>query len=78
MKKYQFYAEIEEILEIPPNTLKGAELLQSLENWDSLAVMGFIAMVDKNFNFTLEAKKISRCQTVDELYNLLGDRTNSE
>lgn len=74
MEKKDFLKEIEEIIEADENTLDGSEVLEELDGWDSLAVMGFIAMVDDNFQITIEIDKIAECKTVNDLVHLLGDR----
>ena len=61
----------EEIVEADPDTLTGEELVEDLENWDSLAVVNFIALVDENFGITLSPEKIMNSKTVNELVSLL-------
>ena len=73
----EFLNNIEEILEIDENTLTGSELLDDLEDWDSLAVMGFIAMVDTHFSQTIEAKKINQCKTINDLASLLDNHISN-
>jgi acyl carrier protein len=73
MNKKEFLNEIEELLELDENSLTGTELLEELGDWDSLAIMGFIAIVDDNFEVTLEADKIVACVTVDHLILLVSD-----
>jgi acyl carrier protein len=74
MEKKDFLKEIEEIIEADEITLDGSEVLEGLDGWDSLAVMGFIAMVDDNFQITIEVDKIAECETVNDLVDLLGDK----
>lgn len=74
MNKKEFIAEIEKIVELEVGELNGDDALADLEDWDSLAVMGFIAMVDTNFGVTIEALKIRECTTVDDLVGLVGNR----
>ncbi|GAU09371.1 acyl carrier protein [Desulfoplanes formicivorans] len=76
MNKKKFLNEIEEIIEVDAETLSGDELLEDLEDWDSLAVMGFIAMVDRQFSMTLDAEKIGQCKSVNDLCGLLGDKVS--
>jgi acyl carrier protein len=73
MNKKEFIGQIEEIIEADSGELTGYEKLADLEDWDSLAVMGFIAMVDSNMNFTLDAAKINACVTVNDLIVLVAD-----
>jgi len=63
---------LEETLGLDPHTLVGGERLRSLELWDSLSTIAFIAMVDKKFGLPLSGNRVARCQTVDELVGLLG------
>ncbi|WP_218080257.1 acyl carrier protein [Anthocerotibacter panamensis] len=77
MKKKDFLLSLEEIVEVDPNTLTGSEDLEELEGWDSLGVVGFIAMIDENFEITLPARKISNCRTVDDLVALLGTKVST-
>ena len=77
MNKKEFLNKIEEIIEVEENSLTGSELLEDLEDWDSLAVMGFIAMIDVNFALTIRAEKINECKTVNDLASLLGDHVSN-
>ena len=52
MDEKTFLNQIEKILELKQNTLKGNESLESLE-WDSLTVLHFIAFSDKTFSEVL-------------------------
>jgi acyl carrier protein len=76
MNKQEFLNRIEEIIEVDAGSLNGDEVLDDLEDWDSLAVMGFIAMVDKHFGITLDAEKIGQCRSVNELCDLLGNKVS--
>jgi len=78
MTQRDFLAQIEELVEAPPGSLKGPEPLSGLERWDSLAVVGFIAMVDEKLELTLSAKKIAAAKTVNELVALVGDRLSRD
>ena len=53
-------------------SLTGGETLRDLENWDSLSTMTFIAMADKELGLPLPGNRVARCQTVDDLLELLG------
>jgi acyl carrier protein len=77
MEKKEFYSMIEEIIEAESETLTGQELLEELDNWDSLAIVNYIAVVDENFSVTLAAKKILECKTVDDLLANLNASVDS-
>lgn len=78
MTKKEFLNLFEEIIEADPGSLKGSETLVDIRKWDSLAVVGLIAMVDENFGLTLSAKAIRDSKTVADLIGLLGDRILQE
>jgi acyl carrier protein len=60
-----------EALELPKGTLTGNETLTDIKGWDSLAVLNFMAQVDKSMGITLSSDKILVCQTVRDLAMLL-------
>ena len=74
MTKKDFLALLAELVESPPGTLQGHEKLSSVAGWDSMAVVGFIALVDQNFGIQVDASAIANTQTVDDLVKLLGGR----
>ena len=41
MTREEFFAELEEILELPAGTVKGPEKLEDLEQWNSVAMIGW-------------------------------------
>jgi acyl carrier protein len=68
LDKHQFLEMIEGILELEPHTLTGAERLESVEQWDSIAILDYIAAIDRKFERILSVEEISRCQTFEELF----------
>ena len=68
-----FYRKLEEVLDLAPGTLKGGEALSGLDAWDSMAVLGFIAVADENYGVTIPPKRISECRTVDDLAGLIRE-----
>ena len=74
MKKSEFLLLLDELIEADLGTLKGSELLSDIERWDSLIVMGLIALVDEKFEVTLSPKRLAACQTVNDLIGLIGDK----
>jgi acyl carrier protein len=73
MNRQEFFNELEEIIEADKGSLTGSEVLKELEGWDSVAVMGFIAMVDNSLGITLDGDKIINCKTVNDLFVLVND-----
>ncbi|MGA2770188.1 MAG: acyl carrier protein [Bryobacteraceae bacterium] len=73
MNKDAFYLKMDELLEAAAGTVQGSSALANLEDWNSLAVIGFIAMVDTEYGVSLPAKAILSCRTVDDLAALVAE-----
>ena len=72
MDRKDFLLALDEMLELDAGTLTGAEELESLDNWDSLAVISFIALVDEKLGLVVEGEKLAKAKTVDDLLALAG------
>ncbi|HYP06189.1 MAG TPA: phosphopantetheine-binding protein [Bryobacteraceae bacterium] len=66
-----FLRNFEELLELAPETLTGTETLDELETWDSLAIIGFLAMADDRYGARLTGGRISACESVQDLFELV-------
>ena len=78
MERNEFLLSLDELLELEPGTLKGSEILDGLEGWNSLAVISFMALVDEHFGVSLQPRQIAGCSTIADLLGLLGDRISVE
>jgi acyl carrier protein len=67
---------MDELLELPAGSLTGSEKIRSLERWDSLALVGFIALSDEKLGETAPPARIAQCETVADLIGLFGNRIN--
>jgi acyl carrier protein len=74
MTKKQFFQLLDELLELEPNTIHAGQKLAELPKWDSLAIIGLIALLDEHFGISVPAVKINECRTVDDVAALAGDR----
>lgn len=57
-----------DITEIQPETE-----YQELDEWSSLTAMSIIAMVKTQYGKTITGREIRKCQTVEELFNLVKE-----
>ena len=57
-----------DITEIQPKTE-----YQELDEWSSLTAMSIIAMVKTQYGKTITGREIRKCQTVEELFNLVKE-----
>ena len=71
MDQNAFLRNLEKVFELKPGTLKGNERLSNIETWDSLAILGFIAMADKIYSATVKGEDVAGCKTVEDLAALL-------
>ena len=74
MKTAEFLAHLDDMLELDPGTLTGDEQLSDIPEWDSLAVISFIALVDEQFEIILEGEKLAEAKSLADLISLLGGR----
>jgi len=72
MSKEEFVQELIEILEnedVNENTA-----FRELEEWDSLAALSTISMIDGEFRVTVNNKDLRSVETVSELYDMVVSR----
>jgi acyl carrier protein len=55
----------------PSGTLKGDELCADLDGWNSLAVLAFIAVINKDYGLTLQPAKLLGCRKVNDVVDLI-------
>ena len=63
--------KIEEMLEIDENTLTLETDLSLLDEWDSIAILSAIVMLDEEFGKTVKGVDLKACKTVADLVNLM-------
>ena len=72
MSKEEFVQELIEILEnedVNENTA-----FRELEEWDSLAALSTISMIDGEFRVTVNNKDLRSVESVSELYDMVVSR----
>jgi acyl carrier protein len=57
---------LEEMMELDEGILTLETELDDLEEWDSIAVISFIAMIDDEFNKTIKGSQIKEFKTVSD------------
>jgi acyl carrier protein len=62
--------EMDQILGLRPGTLRGHEKLGELENWDSTALVSFVAVAEGHNGVQISPVQIVGCSTVDDLLRL--------
>ena len=63
--------EMDEILGLGAGTIRGSEKLDELENWDSTALISFLAMAEANSGVSVSSlHDVVNCSTVADLLRL--------
>lgn len=63
----QFIARFAEALETDPAALDAATEFKTLANWDSLAALSVIAMIDEYYGASIGGDELERARTLDDL-----------
>ncbi|HTS07810.1 MAG TPA: phosphopantetheine-binding protein [Candidatus Eisenbacteria bacterium] len=70
MTREEFLLNMDEILGLPIGTIRGDEKLEELDNWDSTALVSFIALADTASGVDIPLEQIVNCSTVADLLRL--------
>ena len=74
MKKSEFYDILTDTLEIESvDKIDASTELTSLEEYDSLAVLSLIAMIDEHFGKRIAGTEFQKITTVQSLMDLIGE-----
>ena len=62
---------LEEMLELDEGTLKPETLLADLEEWDSIAILSFIVLLDEEFGKSVKAAEIRKFNTIADALKIM-------
>ncbi|MBQ7617970.1 MAG: acyl carrier protein [Desulfovibrio sp.] len=71
MNEIEFLAELQEILQ-RDDPLNMDMILKDLDEWDSLAIMGLAALLDRKFGKLVSFDTIKSLKTVRDIAKLAG------
>lgn len=71
MDERTFLADMEELLEVDVGALTSQTELASIEQWDSLAFVSFLAMADSKYGIKVAPSELRQCKTVGDLMKLV-------
>ena len=74
MKRSEVIPELENVLGLDVGTIKEEANIVDVPQWDSMAILSFIAFVEDQFNLVLEGDQIAEVKTFKELFDLIGDK----
>ncbi len=63
----EFFEQMEDILEVNPGTIKLTDAFRDYDNWDSMANLSVISMLDDSFGVYIEAKDFKELITISDL-----------
>lgn len=72
MKK--FLENLKEVLEIEGRELNMSDEFRSYEEWDSLAFLSVIAMIDEEYDIQIEGRQFKELKTVEDLYKAVTNK----
>jgi acyl carrier protein len=74
MKRAEFYRLLDNVVEAAPGTITGTEALAEIRGWDSLAILGFMAAVDRHFGIKISAVQVTNARTVADLTQIVAQK----
>jgi acyl carrier protein len=63
-----FVEHLAEALEQSPEGLSRETKLRDIPNWDSLAILTTISMVDEQYDVTLSGPELQECETIGDVH----------
>lgn len=72
IKDEEKIALLEEDLELDAGTLTPETELSQIDEWDSMAYLNFVVLVDENFGTQISAAQLKACKTVSDLLALMN------
>lgn len=71
MTEKEKLALLEEMLEVDEGTLTPDMKLDDIEEWDSVAIISFMALVDDEFDKSIKASEIKEFKTIADALNVM-------
>ena len=70
----EFIEKFKEVLEIEDRDLNLSDKFREYEEWDSLAFLSVIAMIDEEYDVLIEGKDFKELQTLGDIWNAIKER----
>ncbi len=68
----KFLGIVAEALEKDLNSINIQDRFRDYEEWDSLAVLSIMALIEENYGSTISREHLNNCQTLEDLFNLVS------
>lgn len=70
----EFIEKFKEVLEIEDRNLNLSDKFREYKEWDSLAFLSVIAMIDEEYDVLIEGKDFKELQTLGDIWNAIKER----
>jgi len=70
----QFLQKFKEVLEVTDRNLSLTDKFRSYEEWDSLAFLSLIAMIDEEYDVIIDGKDFKQLETVADIIQAVKER----
>jgi len=70
----QFLQKFKEVLEVTDRNLSLSDKFRSYEEWDSLAFLSLIAMIDEEYDVIIDGKDFKQLETVEDIIQAVKER----
>ncbi len=66
-----FIKKIEEVLEKPKGSIQSYDIFRSYDEWDSLALLSLMAMLEDEYGKTIPRDVFEKLNTIEDLHNYI-------
>lgn len=70
----KFLAQLKEVLEVEDRELLLTDKFREYEEWDSLAFLSVIAMIDEEYDVLIEGKDFKKLETLGDVLEAIKER----
>lgn len=78
MNETEILGILDESLTVGKGTLHESDLLQNINEWDSIAIIMFLSAIEEKYGTTLDPEKLKKCLRVADLTTLVRESVSSE
>tara|TARA_B100000700_G_C14654451_1_gene673509 strand:+ start:177 stop:419 length:243 start_codon:yes stop_codon:yes gene_type:complete len=71
-----FLISLAEVLEVDPGSLDENTTFEQID-WDSLAIISSIALIDEHFNIMIPGSNLENCDSINNLLSLINNHLSN-
>ena len=64
-----FIKKLEDVFEMPSGSIKPIDNFREYSEWDSLALLSLMAMLEDEYNITISRENFQKIITIEHMYN---------